>query len=64
MAKRWTDEKGFHAIQRCRKCDEWKRSDMELKPADAKPTRYVRKVSDGLQNSASNDIDPDTGDLK
>lgn len=47
IIKRWQDNGKFYVIQRCRKCDEWKKREIDCLQADiAHPTMTTKVISE------------------
>jgi hypothetical protein len=74
IVKRWTENKVFSAIMRCRWCDDWKRSDigMNTEPRARKLLALTTyEILDPLENNVPREtiprpigsIDPETGEI-
>lgn len=58
IIKRWTAKDSFHAIQKCRKCQRWKRTDLALSAETGKLDISHAFERSGLENNVSNDPNP------
>lgn len=68
VVKRWSEGKKWSVIQRCRKCDDWKRVDMMLGNGWNATKHTERIFEPGLENNVSESdkagpIDPETGKI-
>ena len=53
IVKRWTVKDAFHAIQKCRKCQRWKRTDLTMEAERGKLDISHAFERSGLENSSA-----------
>ena len=58
IVKRWTVKDSFHAIQKCRKCQRWKRTDLAMESERGKLDISHAFERSGLDNESRTDENP------
>lgn len=58
LVKRWQEGNEWVAIQRCRRCDDWKRVTISLSKRGAPTKKTERIVESGLEKNVQEDANP------